>query len=99
MPICYCFYVIDKQLSDKKNIRIFSSGNAFSCQLESCLQMTQDANQKLTKKSVSEGNMVGKIDFYIQLDAVNKTQFSKQNINISMVNKSVAEVDKVMMEK
>ena len=41
--------------------------------------------------------MLGKITFYVQLDSVNKMQFSKQNI--SMVNKSIVEVDKVMMEK
>ena len=94
MPVCYCFYVIDKQLGDHKNIRTFTQGNAFGSKFENCLQI-DDKDQQLTKKSVNENNMIGKITFYVQLDSINKMQFSKQNI--SMVNKSMVEVDKVMM--
>ena len=52
----------------------------------------------MTKKTlVDDSGFTGKVQFYVQLDPVNKMHFSKQNI--SMVNKSTVEIDKVMMEK
>ena len=40
--------------------------------------------------------MQGKIEFYTELNAVNKMHFSKHNLT---TNKSVVEIDKVHMHK
>ena len=61
IPICFCYYVIDKQLTEQKNVRQFIHGIGINGKVMNEVQPTTQTYIGTRKTMMEEVNLLGKI--------------------------------------